>query len=237
MLNQGMKKHQIIISLIVCLLTVCCSAPIGDDQVDTRKDKRTGQHLDEPEGDKPGRPADRGSGKEVSSEDQHFRWYAYWLPDGWNIILGESILDIPDRWELMPIPYIEYFPEYVVYGDQNHAKARFCFQGYKGAVTEPNPLKEKEFEEFENAFEQVIIKKLKVDTVNLTDRKQVSVNGFDGFRIHYTYESPYEKGDIIIAFLYKDADWLIVCGTFSTPLYAELQKDITAILGSIRKPE
>jgi hypothetical protein len=63
----------------------------------------------------------------------------------------------------------------------------------------------------------------------------MKVNGFDVLELRFTYSNPIEKGNIIIRFLYKDGNFLWVIGTFSAPLYSELQADITAVLNSIRR--
>jgi hypothetical protein len=216
------RYSQTIILLLLCFLLAACFR---------HQSEATGVRSER--GDRKAESANEEP-QNSGGQYQSLREYTFLVPDNWELVPFNHILDIPERWEIMTIPTTSFI-DYMVFGDQNHRKARFYFQGFEENKTnsDPNPFEELETNDLH--FEQMIIKRLQVDDVNLIENRRMKVNGFDVLWLHYTYASPLEKGDVIMAFLYKDGGTLFLTGTFTSPLYEELQKDINAVLNSIKK--
>jgi hypothetical protein len=232
-----MNKHsQAITVLLVCLLLAACFRHQNESMKVTEggADSKPGLRNTTSESSKLGQEGSAAQrGVRTGDRYERMQGYTFLVPDKWEVVPPEHFRDVPNRWEA--VPYMDIL--YMVYGDQkNHTKVRFCFQtGPKDKkYIETNPFEQLDGIN-EKRFEQGMREHLQVDTVNLLENKQMKVNGFDALWLRFTYSSPIEKGDVIMKVLYKDGTAFSVTGTFSSPMYWELQKDITAVLESIRK--
>jgi hypothetical protein len=231
------RYSQTITLLLLCFLPAACfrhesestgvRAERGDKKAELRNSDNGSSKSTQPE-------TANAQPQSIGGQYQRRQEYTFLVPDKWELVSSEHILDIPDRWEIIPVLSLSFI-DYMVYGDQTHKKARFCFQGFQENKNNPEPNPFDELKANERQLEQIIIKRLQVDEVNLIGNKQMKVNGFDVLWLHYTYASPIEKGDVIMEFLYKDGGTLFLTGTFASPSYSELEKDITAVLNSIKK--
>jgi hypothetical protein len=214
-----MNRYSLTIILVsLCLLLAGCSrhpSEVAETKI---------AHPEE------GRPKLAGTGSEsVAGRYEHLQGYTFLVPDKWEVVTDGHFLKTHNVWEIFP--YGDNF--YMVYGDQDHQKARFFFGAGQDVKSDPDPFAE--FEDKQWLFEQGLRKHLKVEIVNLIENQQTKVNGAEVLWHHFIYASSKEKGDVIMKYTYKDGGFCMVIGTFSEPLYSELQKDITAVLESIKK--
>jgi hypothetical protein len=231
------KYSQTSILLLVCLLLAACfrhqsDAPDVKEERGGRKAEVTGSVNGSGKASQPETAKGQSSATEARNYER-LQGYTFLVPDKWDVVPPEHFHDMPDTWEIVPLPPVRAL--YVAFKDQNRRKARLCFQTVQD---DKNTLEPNLFEQLESEgskSERWLIERLQVDTVKLIESAHTKVNAFDILWLHFTYSSSYEKGDVVMKFFYKEGSALSVIGTFSSPLYSELQKDITAVLDSIKK--
>jgi hypothetical protein len=150
-----------------------------------------------------------------------------------EVVPPERFSDVPDRWEVVSLPHVH--PAYLVYQGQNQTKARFCFQAVKDDKDNLDVDLLDELESQPSKTELGIKKQLHVDVVKRVESARRKVNGVDVLWLHFTYSSSGETGDVIMTLLRKGGSMFMALGTFSSPMYVQLQNDITAVLDSIEK--
>ena len=224
-----------IILLLFCLLMAACFRHQG------KITAATGESNSKVESRSPGDavgtavqpvPTNEPPG-ETPDKVEHLQGYTFRVPDHWEVVHPDHFLDVPDRWEIAPLPSIHYL--YLVYKGQNQMKARFCVQAVQEDKDNLDADLFNEIESKPSKMEEGLRKHLHADTVKRIESAHQKANGVDALWLHFAYSSPSETGDIVFKLLRKGGSAFGVIGTFSSPMYSQLQQDITAVLDSIKK--